>query len=395
MAKMNRRALLLILLFFLLALLIGGKYIYGLFFTVFFIIGASYIAGRSICNNLTNLTWEIGSKAVTGERVSLKTDFFNAGLMAIPYLRIKAGLPKRLAGEDQKQRVYSLMPGMIVTMSREFECRHKGVYKIGVIEAEFGDVLGIFNWKKVFHDDRYLIVYPKVHMLKGLDVPMRQQFGTTAVKHSAYEDNVGTRDIRKYVLGDSFKKIHWKVTAHRGEFFVRNVELNASANLNVFLDSYDYRFDEEISYDIEEKGAEYAASIVRHALSNSMSVNFVAKGEELVTFSAKEIDRFSQFLDMLSKLSSKGDIPISDLVRKEARKLSWDATIIVITPDIDNSASSFASLKAAGIELVIIYLCKSGMESRENIEMLRENGIRVFAAGLEDDLKKVLGGHHE
>jgi len=395
MVKINKKALVLVLLFFVLALFAGGTFAYGLFFMIFFLVFISYLTGRSTNENLVDLTWEISYKAITGDRISLKTDFYNAGYMPIPYLKVNASLPERLAGEEQKQRIFSIMPETIVTMSRDFECRHKGVYKVGSVETEFEDILGIFKWKKVFNDDRYLFVYPKVHFLKNLDIPLRQQFGTVSVRQNAYEDYASTRDIRKYNVGDSFKKMHWKVTAHRGDFFVRNAELNASADLNIFLDSYDYGFNGETAFDIEEKGAECAASIIRYALSHSMSVNFTAKGEELITLSAKRVDRFNRFLDAISLLSSKGDIPIAELVRKEARKLEWDATVVVITPCVDKAAPAFLPLKTSGIEFVIVYLCKDSEESKENIEMLRQNDFKVFVVGLKDDIRQVLGGHYE
>ncbi|HYE83457.1 MAG TPA: DUF58 domain-containing protein [Clostridia bacterium] len=395
MVRINKKALVLILLLFTIALFTGGKFVYGLFLIAFFLVYISYLAGRSIHKNLVNLTWEISYRAVTGDRISLKTDFYNAGLVPIPYLKVNASLPRRLAGEEQKQRIYSIMPEMIVTMSRDFICRHKGVYKVGTIETEYEDILGIFRWKKQFDDERYLIVYPKVHLLKHFDIPMRQQFGTVAVKHNAYEDFASTKDIRKYVIGDNFKKMHWKVTAHRGDFFVRNVELHASADLNVFLDTYDYGFNEETAFDLEEKGAECAVSIIRYALSRSMSVNFTAKGDELVTLSGKRVDRFNQFLDVISMLSAKGDIPIADLIRKEARKLDWDATVVVITPCIDKAASAFLSIKTSGIEFVIVYLCKDSNDSNESIEMLRSNDFKVFVVGLGDDIRQVLGGYYE
>ncbi len=288
------------------------------------------------------------------------------------------------------------MPVIKATLSRDFECRHKGVYKMGYVEAEFGDILGIFKWKKVFDEEIYLSVYPKVHLLKQLDIPLRQQFGTIAVKHNAYEDQASTRDIRKYNIGDSFKKMHWKVTAHKGDFFVRNAELNASADLNVFLDLYDYGFPEDLASDIEEKGAECAASIIRYALFHSMTVNFTAKGDMAANLTAKRVDRFEQFLDAISRLSAKGDIPISDLVKKEARKLDWDATVIVISPCIEKTATeAYLSLKASGIEFVIIYLCGDKEENNESIEVLKHNGLKVFTVGLEDDIRQVLGGHYE
>jgi uncharacterized protein (DUF58 family) len=288
------------------------------------------------------------------------------------------------------------MPGIKATLSRNFECRHKGVYKIGYVETEFEDILGIFKWKKVFNEEIYLSVYPKVHLLKQLDIPLRQQFGTIAVKHNAYEDQASTRDIRKYNMGDNFKKIHWKVTAHKGDFFVKNVELNASANLNVFLDLYDYGFPEDSAGDLEEKGAECAVSIIRYALFHSMTVNFTAKGDMAASLSAKRIDRFEQFLDVISRLSAKGDMPIPELVKREARKLDWDATVVVITPCIEKKAAeTYLSLKASGIEFVIIYLCRDKEEDNESIKLLKYNGFKVFTVGLEDDIRQVLGGHYE
>ena len=396
MAKINYKALALIMVLFTVALFVGGVFIYGLFFVGLFLMITSYATGRSTYKNLVNLVWKNSDRAVTGDRVSLNMDLYNSGYMPIPYLKVTANLPQKLVGEEQKQKIYSLMPGVKATVSRDFICRHKGVYKIGYVETEFGDILGIFKWKKVFDEEIYLFVYPKVHLLKHLDIPMRQQFGTVAVKHNAYEDYASTRDIRKYNIGDSFKKMHWKVTAHRGDFFVRNVELNASADLNIFLDLYDYGFDDEAAFNLEEKGAECAASIIRYALSHSMSVNFIAKGDKSVTLAAKRVDRFNQFLDAISKLTAKGDMPIADLVRREARKLDWDATVMVITPCIDKtSAETYLSLKTTGIEFVVVYLCKDKEENSESIELLRNNDFKVFVVGLEDDLKQVLGGHYE
>lgn len=396
MVRINYKGLTLVILLFVMALFIGGVFVYGLFFVCLLLVLTSYATGRSAYKSLVNLVWKSSDKVATGDRISLNMDFYNSGYMPIPYLKVTANLPKRLAGEEQKQKIYSLMPGIKATLSRNFECKHKGVYKLGYVETEFEDILGFFRWKKVFDEDIYLFVYPKVHLLKHLDIPLRQQFGTIAVKHNAYEDQASTRDIRRYNVGDSFKKMHWKVTAHRGDFFVKNVELNASANLNVFLDLYDYGFPEDSASDIEERGAECAVSIIRYALFHSMSVNFTAKGDIAVSLTAKRVDRFSQFLDAISKLTAKGDIPISDLVKREARKLDWDATVVVITPCIDKAASeTYLSLKASGIEFVIIYLCRDKEERNENIDILKHNDFKIFEVGLEDDIRQVLGGHYE
>ncbi|MGE5629635.1 MAG: DUF58 domain-containing protein [Caulobacteraceae bacterium] len=396
MLKVNFKAAVLLLILFVIALFTGGIYIYGLFFMAFFLVLDSYITGRSSYKSLVSIVWKSSGSVMTGDKISLTMDFFNSGWLPIPYLNIKANLPKRLTGEEQKPYIHSVMPGIKATIARDFVCKHKGVYQIGFVEVEFSDIFGLFKWRKVFDDEVYLHVYPKVHMLKHIDVPVRQQFGTIAVKHNAYEDYASTKDIRKYAIGDSFKKMHWKVTAHRGEFFVRNVELNATADLNVFLDLYAGGFNKETADDIEEKGAECAVSIIRYALSNSMSVNFIAKGDMPVSLSAKGINRFYEFMDTVSKLSANGDIPVQDIVKREARKLDWDATIVVITSNIDKPfMDTFLSLKASGIEFVIIYIFENIEEAEENLEILKGSDFRVFTVGLKDDIRQVLGGRYE
>lgn len=396
MGKLNFKTLVLIIFLFLSALFVGGVYIYGLFFAAFFLVLASYLTGRSSYSSLVSIVWKSSDKLIAGDKISLTMDFYNSGWMPVPYIIINANLPKRLTGEEPKPHIQSIMPGIKASISKEFTCAHKGIFNIGHVEVEFGDTLGLFKWKKVFNDEIYLHIYPKVHILKHIALPARQQFGTVAVKHNAYEDYASTKDIRKYEVGDSFKKMHWKVTAHKGDFFVRNVELNASANLNVFLDLYEGSFDEETGDDMEERAAECAVSIIHYALGKSMSINLVAKGEKPVSLSAKGINRFQEILDTISKLSGKGDTPVYELVKREARKLEWDATIVVITPSIDkDSVKAYMALKTSGIEFVIVYLCRDSGEANEDLELLKENYFRVYSIGLQDDIRQVLGGSYE
>jgi|GEM_PF-801296 len=395
MVSVNRRPMVLLAVLMVLAVFTGGIFAYYLLCVCLFLILLAYISGKKIHENLVNLTWETSHKAVTGDQVSLKTDIYNSGLVPIPYLKVNAGLSQKLVGEEQRQKIYSILAERVVKVSRDFTCKHKGIYKISLIETEFEDVLGIFKWEKTFDGSRYLCVHPRVYDLKYLDIPLKQQFGTTAVRQNAFEDYASTKDIRKYIMGDSFKRIHWKVTAHRGDFYVRNAEINASASLNIFLDLYDYGFKGEAGYDLEEKGAECAASIMKYALSRSMSVNFIARGEEQMTFSAKKADRFNGFLDMLSKSSANGDMPLEDLLIKEIRKLTWDATVIVITPCIEKTYPAFLSLRNSGVEFVIIYLCLDRDSAEHSTRLLRQNGFRLFTVGLQDDIRQVLGGQYE
>jgi hypothetical protein len=273
------------------------------------------------------------------------------------------------------------------------------------VEVEFSDALGLFKWKKTFNSNVMLFVYPKISILKSLNIPMRQHFGTVPISHNAYEDFASIKDIRKYVIGDSLKKIHWKVTSHRGEFHVKNVELNAAADINIFLDLYANSYfsavasnntTESAAYALEDKGAECAASIMQFALSKSMSVNFAAKGEDFINISGMGINKLNDFLDIITKNTINGDMPIWELFRKEVSKLNLGATAIIITPHIDDSALNILfSSKQNGIDPVIVYLCENRDVLEYNVKALREYGFKIYVVGIQDDIRPILGGSYE
>ena len=375
------------------ALFVGGMFIYSLVTTLLSIILLSYLSGRSVYKNIINILWKNNDKVQVGDSVKIELEFYNSGIFPIPYLKVRTNFSKRLTGEQERDLVYSIMPASKTLIIKEFRCKNKGIYQIGYAEVEFGDAMGIFKWKKIFENDVSLYVYPKVHNLKNLIIPFRQNFGTVPVNHSAYEDFASVRDIRKYATGDSFKKIHWKVTAHKGEFCVKNLELNATADINVFWDLHYKNYVDEYADDIEELGAECAVSIIRFALNNNMSARLYAKGENYIKLSGTGIARYPEFLDQITKSQVTGDTLVWELVKREAQKLNLGATAVVITPQIDDIALEvLMGFKAKGIEFAVVYLCLNKEIVNSNVEALRYRGIMVNTLSLADDVRLVLGG---
>lgn len=393
MIKVNKLPFVLLAILIVTALFVGGVFIYSLVTTLLSIILLSYLSGRSVYKNIVNILWKNNDKVQVGDKVKVELEFYNSGIFPIPYLKVKTSFSKRLTGEQEQDLVYSIMPASKTFIIKEFTCKNKGIYQIGYAEVEFGDAMGIFKWKKIFETDVSLYVYPRVHNLKSLMIPFRQNFGTVSVNHSAYEDFASVRDIRKYATGDSFKKIHWKITAHKGEFYVKNLELNATADINVFWDLHNKNYVDEYADDIEELGAECAVSIIRYALNNNMSVSLYAKEQNFIKLSGTGIARYPEFIDQITKSQAIGDTLVWDLVKREAQKLNLGATAIVITPQIDDIALDvLLGFKAKGIEFAVVYLCRSKDLVNNNVEALRQRGIMVNTLSLADDVRLVLGG---
>jgi uncharacterized protein (DUF58 family) len=197
-------------------------------------------------------------------------------------------------------------------------------------------------------------------------------------------------------MGDSLKKVHWKVTAHKNDFHVKNVELNATAELNVFLDLNMENYKVQFADELEEVGAECAASVIRYALSQNMPVSYIAKSDNYIKVSGTGLNRFNEFLDAITRSDITGNTPIWELVRQEGQKLNLGATAVIITSSINEMLlETLLTFKTKGIGFVLIYLCEDRNAINSNIEVLKQHGIKVYILGLNDDLLQVLGGHYE
>lgn len=392
MDKVNYRFLIIVMILLFISLLLGGTFFYSLFIAFGFIVLLSFYMGKRARQNLICIVWKHHQEAQVGDEIEVEIQLYNSGIIPFSHLIINTNLPKKLTGEDEESTITSMISDRKLIISKQINCKHKGIYDIGNIEVQFSDVFGVFSWKKHFKEDITLLVYPKVPLLQNFDMPVRQHYGTVSAKNKAYEDFSSTKDLRKYISGDSLKRVNWKVSAHRNELYVKNLDLNASANVHVFLDSYFMNYVNYVEA-LEEKVAECSLAILRYSLSRGMVASLYTFTEESINIAAKGMNQFNKFLEVITRLSGTGSIPINELVKREAQKMNYDATIVVITLKIDELfVAQMNSLKMAGIHLSIIYICIDTKEQNTGLDNVRALGIKAFRVGINDDVSLILGG---
>jgi uncharacterized protein (DUF58 family) len=366
MFRVNISAFLILGAVFISALLIGGTFFYGVFFFILFLLMLSNYMGKKVYKSMECLVWKVSDKVVTGAYVDYSAEIYNSSMFPIPYMEVYLNMPERLTGEKDEFNVRSLSPGGKIKLPKSFTCQHKGIYDLGSIEVIYSDPFFIFSWKKQFKYDISLIVYPRIYPIENMSIPANQLFGTISKKSNAFEDFTSVKDIRKYNTGDSFKKIHWKVSAHKGDLYVKNLDMNASTHMHLFLDLYESKYIGNRREDIEERAAECAASLINFAMSKGIGINLYAAAKEYINLSHKEAGTLETYFDVLASLNPKGTIDISQIIYKEAQKLNSGVTIIIITPKVDTNLISTASqMKLKGFEFIILEIKDESMSSDE------------------------------
>ncbi|GAA1546240.1 uncharacterized protein (DUF58 family) [Microbacterium ginsengiterrae] len=112
----------------------------------------------------------------------------------------------------------------------------RGVWPIGPLSLHTIDPFGLAQRVQEFGDTRTVTVVPEVVPLAPMSRAAGAAGGTAHTATSRLGQGSDNLSPRRYVSGDSMRRIHWRATAHRGDLMVRQEEEEASPDAVVILD---------------------------------------------------------------------------------------------------------------------------------------------------------------
>lgn len=318
---------------------IGGKFAWGIFLLVALFLSVGLVMGNRFTRNVVLLAWHDRLDYKSGDKINFKLVLDNTGIGSVPWIRMDMKLPEKLSGYSEAGKAFFLGPLGRATANYELKANFKGIYHFENIKIAYTDMFNLFRWTKEFDERFSFTVKPKIKKLIGLNYRVRQPFGNYISKNVAFEDLSSIKDIRKYQTGDSFKKIHWKISAHKGELFIREPEATGSSELIIMLDLFKGSFSENENerYQQEEECAECAVAIVRRAFQEGVAVKLQYFTDELYTVKLDVEKGIETIMDILASVEGNSGVPISELVKNEWGKFSDRAEIMIVTNDIGKS----------------------------------------------------------
>lgn len=198
--------------------------------------GLSYGCDFSVC------------QVTEGDMVELTETIENAKLLPMPWLKAELTVPKWLQFSDAHSTVtgdvrfvtgfFSLRGNTRVNRVWQVTCTKRGVYHVAKGSLVTADLLGAVRLSlPAQHTGRTLTVLPRRFTAAGAILPsfFCREMGWQSVRHSLYTDPCLPAGVREYQPGDSVRQIHWKISAHRNELFVRQPEQTAQQTMTVLL----------------------------------------------------------------------------------------------------------------------------------------------------------------
>ncbi|WP_139904311.1 DUF58 domain-containing protein [Clostridium thermarum] len=359
MIRVNKYYAVLMLTMMGLVLLIGGDFLYLAFYTALII-------------TFFSLAYILIVKYALKFQVEFKRDYYSTGdscesiiklnfdfLLPIPYLKVKSDILKYSEGEHTGE-VTNMNYDEDKWIKRKITFNKRGLYYIGKAYIEVSDIFKIFTYIK--HEDKNINVkvYPKIYKIDYIDIGGKDIFLEKYDKHSTNEDQSIIKDVRKYRLGDSLKKVHWKISAKLGELYVKNTETISGEQYVVLVDMNKENYNYEDVF-VEERVVELASSILHYLSEREINADVYFNKKNMMVKQVMNKQTFDEFMDFIVTEKSDGELCIQEFIYSIISRIHRSNKMLLVLPDLKaNIVENTLALRDMGFDVSVFYCVETG-----------------------------------
>jgi uncharacterized protein (DUF58 family) len=337
------------------------------YFTLAYLLFLLYVLSRGwIGRGMRGLRIErrYTGRAFAGDEVTGRVSVHNTGRLPLPWLQMHESLPVELTAPPFHREVFSLGAGEQRFFEYTLYCRKRGVYKLGPLQAQAGDVLGLEPPQAAEVAAEPLMVYPKVVHLARLGLPTRSPLAALPDPTPLFEDPARVVGVRDYERGDSPRRIHWTATASAGRLLVKQYQAAIARDTVLCLDLNKEAYDLRRRVEASELAIVAAASLAHHiSVQERLAVGLAAEGLDALTNelrhfylpARRERGHLISVLEALARVQLAAGPPLAALLRQVRPRLAWGTTLVAITGRADEALfEALAALRHAGWAVALV-----------------------------------------
>jgi len=214
-------------------------------------------------------------------------------------------------------------------------CTRRGVFTLGGTTLETGDPFGIYTLTLEDGTSSTLAVMPPVVSLPRFNILSSGLAGEGRINPRSLEETVNASHTREMLPGDPLRSIHWKTTARRDKFFVRQSEGTHAGDWWILLDLHK---DSQIGTgwdSTEEHGVILATSLISQGLNEDHSVGLAVNGEEPIWHVPRRNDYQARALMKSLAVASPSGISLKDYLQRTDRAFGGRSSLLIITACLD------------------------------------------------------------
>jgi uncharacterized protein (DUF58 family) len=175
-----------------------------------------------------------------GEEAQFAVDLFNESRLVL-----SKGIAEIYTNDDTGNDLTSI--NAVFSMGKErsqriaFQVRfaHIGVYHAGIRRFELFDPMGLFHVSLPVAENSFPVsVLPHVVEINSMHFANENRAETMrSPKRSIEGEGMDYSGVRDYVAGDPIKQIHWKLSAHMGDYMTKIMEMQTNTGISIILDT--------------------------------------------------------------------------------------------------------------------------------------------------------------
>jgi uncharacterized protein (DUF58 family) len=241
-----------------------------------------------------------------------------------PYVTIEDKLPLEFGLTNPKFILHRLASEKTL-LSYQILALNRGVWHWDQISLSSGDPFGLFRRSRTLTIPQRLVVWPEIVSLSTSQLGALFWQGANPSRHPARQHSTYLRGLREYVAGDRLSHVHWKASAHSGDFQVKQFEPETLPQFTIVLD-----WSSQFEPGEWEIAVSAAASLLSHAIQSGEAVGLVALDAPNCDFRPTTSPSvFAAMMDFLSALrhqATPGNLGSADLTEKSRRVIVTAAT---------------------------------------------------------------------
>ncbi|MCC6442488.1 MAG: DUF58 domain-containing protein [Armatimonadetes bacterium] len=328
----------------------------------------SYAVGRASLHHLS-YTRRHPPSVFPGDRLTVDIDVENHSRWPKLFLRVRDRLPEWLvpAGDSEIYDIYLLSRGKRSTRY-EVEAAKRGCYRIGPLQVEAIDPLGMFSFSYRIESSSEVLIYPEILNLSDVRLAGGSPFGSREVDAEGHPgDGLDFHGVREYRAGDELRRVHWKTTARTGDLSVIEFDESRSTEIILALETKEGTERGEGKETTLEYAAVMAASLARYILYNGDPVRLL--GDKLLPAACvadNGQDHLYSILEALARMEAVSPCSLGTVLLEAAPTIEPHSTVVVLTPQVDNSLfEAFHSLSHMGARLALLWFDGDSFEETE------------------------------
>lgn len=303
---------------------------------------------------------------VKGECASYYLLIQNSSVFYIPYITINMYIEGQIICKNMKSMKLSLAPLTTREFKYDLPLYYRGRYEIGVKSIEISDLLGLLKFRISPAEPKTILVKPRI--IKQLPKSDPQARITEGMQASVYKEtgNDEIVNIREYEYGDSYRKIHWKLTSKLNKAMIKETknELNNDAIFIINLDKHMVL--DESTLLKEDCLIEELISNIYYHLNLNIPIKLCYYKHEPLSIRADTNHNFNILYQLLSEVKFNQTYDFSQMLECFTENEHNSNLVYIFTVKLDaKMIDEIIKIKNRGFDIELYYIEYEGVEEEE------------------------------